>query len=67
MLLKVGKNNGGYAFFFSSLFEIFPRTVLIYISKRDYLARGKIFYNHRSIYQRSSLGNFTDSSRRSMY
>ena len=49
--------------FFSSLFEIFPRTVLIHITKGDYLARSKIFYNNCSIYQRSSLGLFFDSSR----
>ena len=49
--------------FFPRCSKIFPRTALIHITKRDYLARSKIFYNNCSIYQRSSLGLFFDSSR----
>ena len=49
--------------FFPRCSKIFPRTVLIHITKGDYLARSKIFYNNCSIYHRSSLGLFFDSSR----
>ena len=49
--------------FFPRCSNIFPKTVLIHITKGDYLARSKIFYNNYSIYQGSSLGLFFDSSR----